>query len=64
MHLLAVHMKPNSSRFNAAPVRTASHLLSVQSFKHLSLVFGMHLFPTFLAEGDGIVHHPADQSHE
>lgn len=24
----------------------------------------LRLFPTFLAEGDGIVHDPADQSHE
>lgn len=24
----------------------------------------LHLFPTFLAEGDGVVHDPADQSHE
>ena len=29
-----------------------------------SLPTGLGLFPTFLAEGDGVVHDPADQSHE
>lgn len=29
-----------------------------------SLFLALCLFPTFLAEGDGVVHDPADQSHE
>lgn len=30
----------------------------------LSFFLPICLFPTFLAEGDGVVHDPADQSHE
>lgn len=42
------------------------HSLSVHPFvfQTLSLFLCLCLIPTFLAEGNGVVHDPADQSHE
>lgn len=65
-------MKHGSSWINAF---TALLPLQQQSIIHCpslhlpfaslrSLFLALCLFPTFLAEGDGVVHDPADQSHD
>lgn len=43
-----------------ASTRTVRYFLSI----YPSVFLALCLFPTFLAEGDGVVHDPADQSHE